>query len=173
MAGRHAPKSPFSFYFSIARAGGGVLGAIVLVVVLTVVAFGGRSEKPPKPPVAVATSPRAIFHSPTPSPTLAVVPSPTPTVRAPSQVTVAVLNGTGRTGLAATTANKARKIGYKVKTVDNAATTNVSTIYYQPAFEAEAEAMHEQFPAFTQIKPATSTAPSNVMLTMVIGKDYP
>ena len=172
MSGKHAPKSPLSFYFSVGRAAGGVVGAIALVVVLTVVAFGGRSEKSPKAPVAGSTT-QAAVRTQSPSPTPSAEASPTPDARAPSQVTVAVLNGTGRPGLAGNTATKVKSAGYKVKRIDNAATAKVSTIYYQPAFEAEARALQERFPAFTQIKPAGNNVPSDVMLTMVIGKDYP
>jgi hypothetical protein len=172
MPGKHAPSSPVSFYFSLARAAGGVVGAIVLVVVLTVVAFGGRSDRTPKAPVATGTAP-ARTPSPSPVPTPSVVPSPTPGIRTPSQTTLAVLNGSGRTGLARRTANQAEAAGYEVKKVDNAQSTKISTIYYQPAFEAEARALQKRFPGFTQVKPATSSVPSDVMLTMVIGADYP
>jgi hypothetical protein len=172
MPGKHAPKSSFSFYLSLARAAGGVVGAIVLVAVLTVVAFGGRDEKTSKAPLAQGTRTPTV-KTLAPSPTPLVVPSPTPTIRAPSRVTVSVLNGTGRSGLAARTAAQVRDLGYKVKNVDNATATQVSTIYYQPAFEAEARALQEHFPQFTQVKPAGDTISRDAMLTMVIGKDYP
>lgn len=169
MPGRHAPKSPLSFYLSLAKAVGGVLGVLALIAAIPLV-FTGNNNKAPKP-IARETARPSL----SPSPSLSISPSPTPSIHSPSQITVSVLNGSGRSGLARRTALQVRAAGYVVKDDDigNAAATKVSTIYFQPAFEAEALALQRRFSGFTQVRPATRTVPANVMLAMIIGADYP
>lgn len=173
MPGKHAPKSGLSFYLSMGRATGGVFAAIALVVIITVVAFGGR-DRMPKTSTAPTTPATRSGGSPSATPATAPSPTPTPAVRSPSQITVAVLNGSGRTGIAHRTADQATAAGYQVKKVGNTdAAARVSTIYYRPGFQAAAKALQRRFPGFTQVKPAGSGVPSDVMITMVIGEDYP
>lgn len=176
MPGKHAPRSPWSFYFSLGRAAGGVIGVVLLVVVLAVVAFGGRGQ--PKKDVATTKSPTPkATASALPSPTVSPTASPVPAVRAPSAVTVNVLNGNGRTGLASRTGDKIEAAGWNVKDTGNTGRlASVSTIYYQAGFEKEALALQKVFPSFTVVKPATEATSDikiSTMLTCVLGSDWP
>jgi len=170
MPGKHAPKSPRSFYLSLARAGAGVVGAIALVVVLAVVALGSRGTKAP---VASSTT------SPTPTPSVSSppldsgTPSPTPTARAPSTINVAILNGTSRSGLASRTRPQIAAAGYKVVRIGNTSNLAKSTVFYAPGYVLEAQALQQRFPAFTVIKAADASIPAGANLTLVLGADYP
>jgi hypothetical protein len=91
-----------------------------------------------------------------------------------SQVTVNVLNATTRAGLARTVATKLTKDGYTVKKVDNASAQQASTtIYYQPGDKAEAQALLKAHPELGRIQAATSAIPTNALLTVILGTDYP
>jgi len=172
MPGKHAPKSPRSYYLSLGRAAAGVAGAIALVVVLAVVAFGNRGTKTAAPPPSSSPSATPSVSSP-PLDSSTPTPTPTPTVRAPSTITVSILNGTSRGGLASRTRPQIAAAGYKVIRVGNASNAAKSTIFYAPGYAAEASALQRRFPAFTVIKPADSSVPGGVNLTLVLGSDYP
>jgi hypothetical protein len=130
----------------------------------------GNAEEPQGPTVAnPASSPtRSTTPSPTPS---TVSPSPKPTVLAPSKVNVQVLNGTGRTGLAAAVAQDVEKAGYKLGGTGNAARTDTSTIFYQKGRRAEALAFQQIFPDFKVLKEAPASQAT--ILRVVLGADWP
>jgi hypothetical protein len=173
MPGKHAPRSVLSFYLSLARAVAGALAAVGVLVAVVLVLLNlvlGRGESPPSalPTVegAPAASPEATL------PTLETpTPSPTGTALAPGRVTVAVLNGTTRRGLAAATAERIRRAGYRVVDVGNAPRTEESTIFYRPGARAEALAFQERFPEFGVLQESTQTG--QAMLRVVIGADFP
>jgi hypothetical protein len=176
MPGKHAPSSPWSFYLSLARAAGGVIAVVLLVVVLAVVAFGGRGPSKDQKRLVASLTP-----SPTAAPTLLAsespTASPTPEIRAPRDVNVKVLNGNGRTGLASRVGAQMTAAGWNVVSTTNAGRPQkISTIYYQPGFDKEALALQHRYPSFTQVKPA-SDAPSEVKvdqnLVAVLGADWP
>jgi LytR cell envelope-related transcriptional attenuator len=170
MPGRHAPKSPLSFYVSLGRAAAGVVGAVALVAVLAVVAFGNRGAKKPDATGGVPGTPAASVVS---SPSVSPSPTPSSSVRAASSVTVVVLNGAGRPGLAGKTKPKVAAEGYKVLKIGNARATKVSTIFYEPGYREEALALQQAFPGFTQVKPADNSIAPGANLTLVLGADYP
>ena len=180
MPGKHAPKSPVTFYVSLARAGAGVVGALGLVTVLALVAFGGRGNT--KLPSAGSTPSAGAKHTPTASatpsptstPTVPTVGTPTASVRPNGVVTVSVLNGSQKSGLATKTANQVKAAGWKVARVGNYAPgAKKSVIYYQPGYEQEALALQAKFTSVTDIKPAISGIAGDVDLTMILGADYP
>jgi len=170
MPGKHAPKSPLSFFLSLGRAAAGVAGAIALVVVLAVVAFGNRGDK--------KAESGGVPSNGTPLPTitvspLTISPTPSPSIRAPSTVTITVLNGAGRSGLAGRTRTQVIAAGWKVVKIGNAAINKKSTIFYESGFEKEALALQEKFPGFTVVKPADNSIAPGANLTLVLGSDYP
>lgn len=172
MAGNHAPASPWSFYLSLGRAVAGALAAVGLIVALTLVATGRGTPATRGPGAATSPSPTP---TPTATPGAATTPAPevTPTVLPADRVTVAVLNGTSRSRLAARTAARVRAAGYAVTTVGNAARIAKSTIFYRADSRAEAEAFQRSFPQFTVLKEAPSGLATNAILTAVIGADFP
>ncbi|TMK83900.1 MAG: LytR family transcriptional regulator [Actinobacteria bacterium] len=173
MPGKHAPESPASFYLSVARAVGGALVVLGVVAVIAVAATGSGGKKPnaqtSTPPPTASTGPSS---SSAPSNTQV---TPTPTTTAPnlSSITVDVLNGTTRAGLASALANKLKSDGYTIKKVANQAThQTATTIYYKAGAKAAAEAMLAAHPELKRVAPATSSTPATVTLTVVIGDDY-
>lgn len=172
MPGKHAPPSPASFYLSVAKAAGKALAAVAVVVVLAIVALGGRGKPPEQKQLAGATPGPSISSVPLDSPSPTV--SPSPTLRAPAHITVAVLNGTKRSGLAGRTGTQITAAGYKVVRVGNAGKPAAkSTVYFQPGFELEALALRDRFRGFADVKTAPSTIAGDVDITLVIGADYP
>jgi maltose-binding protein MalE len=168
--GKHAPESPASFYLSVGRAVGGALVVLGIVVVIALAATGSNKKtptatKPPKPRTTATTT-----HAASPSATA----SPSPSQRAPADITVNVLNGTGRSGLAKRVAGTLKDDGYDVKTVANAPQLQgTTTIYYRAGHGAEAQALLRQHPELGKIAPATSTTPTNAFITVILGNDYP
>lgn len=96
--------------------------------------------------------------------------------RAPARgtVAVAVLNGTTRAGLAATTATQLRGLGYTTVTTGNtSAQTGPTIIYYRDAAKLAADQLAKdmQLDTVTPIAgtPLAQSAPSTAELVVVIG----
>jgi hypothetical protein len=88
-------------------------------------------------------------------------------------VTVNVLNGTTRTGIARALATKLSGEGYAVKTVATDPKHQVTTtIYYRPGAKAAAEALLAAHHELGKVAPALSSTPTNAMLTVILGDDY-
>jgi LytR cell envelope-related transcriptional attenuator len=172
MSGKHAPESSASFILSLSRATGGAVAALAVMAIL-VFALLNRGSAEPEGAGPAITSPtasptRTATTSPQPS---TVSPTPKPSVLAPSKVTVQVLNGTARSGLAAATAQEIDKAGYKLAGTGNAPRTEKSTIFYRKGRRAEALALQQLFPDFTVLKEATSSQAA--ILRVVLGADWP
>lgn len=167
MPGKHAPESPTSFYLSVARAVG---GALVVLGVVAVIAVAATSSGGKKPGARTSTPPPTATASVSSSPSSSVLASATATPNL-ARVTVNILNGTQRPGLATALAAKLRSEGYAVKTVGNQAThQSLTTIYYKAGSQAAAQALLSAHPELGRIAPAP--AAQTVTLTVVIGDDY-
>jgi hypothetical protein len=146
----------------------------MVIAVIVLLSRGGGNDQAGSP--AITPRPSVSTKSPTARPRVTPTVSPsgtaTPTTLAPTKVTVNVQNGTGRSGLAAQTAQKIRDKGYKVTRVDNAGSSFAkSTIFYRPGAKDEALVLQESFPEFTVLKAATGS--QTAMLRVVVGADYP
>ena len=105
-------------------------------------------------------------------------PSPTPT-RTPStspgsltkNVTVKILNGSGKLGLAGDTTNtiKAAHQGYKMKPPGDAPQTATTVIYYRPGFQAAAQHLSQLYFPGAQLKQSTKY---KAKLAVVLGTDF-
>lgn len=171
--GKHAPQSSLSFYLSLGRALGGAAAALGLVAAIAVVAAGGGSDET-KAGDAARRPPDGKRITPSPT----VAPSPTATIEGgdgrtlpPRRVSVIVLNGDGRRGLAARTADRVSKEGYEVLDVSNEAITRTSTVFFGEGFAEEARALQKAFPEFTKIEAGERRQEPDLLL--VIGKDFP
>lgn len=172
MPGKHAPPSSKSFLVSLASAVGGALAAIGLVVGVVVVAVNsGNSGKNAagNPVVRRPTTPSPTPAAPTPTPTTVEQGAP---VLPKSRVTLAVLNGTPRTGLARSFRGRATEAGYPVVRVGNAAPHSKSTIYYRADARAEALEFQRVFRELTVVAEAPKSLSGDVLLTIVLGADY-
>ena len=172
MPGKHAPESPASFILSVSRAAAGALVVLGVVAVIAVAATGSNKKPTAKSSTPVVTR---TTHPPTSSPST-VPTTPTPTATAPTaapKVTVNVLNGTTRNGIAHALATKLAAEHYLVKTVATEPKhQTVTTIYYRPGAQAAAEALLAAHQELGKVAPATSSTPTNAMLTVILGDDY-
>lgn len=170
--GKHAPKSSLTFYLSLARALGGAAAALGLVVAIAIVAAGGGSDE------AATSTDKPSPGARQPRSTTAASPSPSPAVEggdgktlSPRRVSVIVLNGDGRKGLAAGMAERVEGEGYKVLDVSNEKITRTSTVFYRDGFIEEARAFVREFPEITKINPGKRGQDPDLLV--VLGKDFP
>ncbi len=172
MPGKHAPASPRSFYLSLTRSIGGALAALGLVAVIVVVAVSSRGED--GPPLADPTVTGA--GSPSPTPTMSVEPTPEETPPPPlvprRRLEIEVLNGTGRTGLAAGVEERMREEGYRRIEIGNTAAAERTTIFYRGSMRREARRLLRDFPEFGRIREARSGSPGEAEITVVLGDDH-
>jgi LytR cell envelope-related transcriptional attenuator len=124
-----SPSSP--------RRDGGWVRPVILAVSCLVIGFvggwalrGGESDPVVLPPATgvtttagTSTTPQTVTQTPPPPP-------PAPVLPQPSAVTLAVLNGSAVQGLAGTTADRAKGIGYPGVTAGNAPPQTGPTIVY-------------------------------------------
>jgi LytR cell envelope-related transcriptional attenuator len=141
-----------------------------VVAVIAIAATGGGGKKPAAqtttPPPTASTRPTVSI-----SPSTTVTPSPTASTPNLSSITVDVLNGTLRPGLAKALADKLKAEGYTVKMFGNqAAHQTQTTIYYTAGSKAAAEALLSAHPELKRVAPAPTG--QKVTLTVVIGDDY-
>jgi LytR cell envelope-related transcriptional attenuator len=87
-------------------------------------------------------------------------------------VVVQILNGTTTTGLAASETQKLASAGYKMKSPGDAPTTTKTTIYYRSDSKVDAQYLRDVHYAGARLKPAGSTFPSDVAITVVLGEDF-
>ena len=168
MPGKHAPESPASFYLSVARAVGGALVVLGVVAVIAIAATGGGGKKPA---AQTTTPPPTVSTHPTVSSTPSTTVTPTATASNLARITVDVLNGTQRAGLATTLANKLKAEGYTVKKVGNQPSHQAqTTIYYRVGFKAAADALLAAHPELKRV--AEGPASQAETLSVVIGDDY-
>ncbi len=168
MPGKHAPESSASFLLSLSRAVGGALAAVAVMTILVVALLNRGSDAESQGPTVSPPPPPTVSTSPRPQ---ASTPAATPAVLAPSKVTVQVLNGTQRVGLAARTADDIQKAGYKLAGTGNGAATQKSAIFYRKGRGAEAAAFQQLFPGFTVLKQAPASQAT--ILKVVLGADWP
>lgn len=91
----------------------------------------------------------------------------------PGSIEVVVLNETKRDGLAATFRDLLEAGGWTVKRIgDFTGNVPLTTVYYPPGFEAQAEALEAQFSQVNRIRPAFSGI-GKKRLTVILAGDYP
>lgn len=90
----------------------------------------------------------------------------------PEDVSVAVLNGAGREGLAAETRDLLTERGYEVVEIGNAPTTDRTEILH-PGDPAAAELLARDVEAAVGVRPAVVESPDVTVVTLVLGSDLP
>ncbi len=179
MPGKHAPASSKSFLISLGTAAGGALAALAVVVGIALVALNAGSDKAPADPAIGSTPPRTTPPpSPSASATQSVLPSesasPAGELTPVERTTLRILNGSGTAGQAARMAERAKNEGYPSAKVGNADDrAPKSTVFYAQGAREEAKEFQRRFPEFTEMAAAPSSFATDVMLTIVIGSDYP
>ncbi|MBB2900898.1 hypothetical protein FHR75_001686 [Kineococcus radiotolerans] len=140
-----------------------VVFAVVVLAVLGAGAAAGLIYTDRWQPGSSATPSAAV-------PTPGCVPPAAPPLLAPAEVTVDVLNGTGRRGLAATVAGELRARGFVVPDVGNApAATGPATavVTYPEASLAQAVTVGARFPGAQLVADPAATA-----VTLSLGDGY-
>lgn len=190
MAGHHAAPGSSRFLrelgvFSLKVLFWGVLvfGTVLLVQSL----FGGDDEVAATSTTARVTTTRAVSTTteastttttapPTttttaPPTTTETTPTTVPSVRNPQDVTVLVLNSTGRTGLAAGLTEFLRQFGYRLLEPTNYDTPlETSRVWYTEGFEAEANELALQAVPDAIVEPFTGIAQADIVV--VLGASY-
>jgi hypothetical protein len=117
-----------------------------------------------------ATSPAASTAAPTP----AATEKPTAVATVAPGLSVTVLNGTPRTGVAAAVGHVLTAAGWNVGALSNASTEDVpkTTVYYADAtLEGAARGVADSLPG-SEVLLASDFAASGADLTVVVGNDY-
>jgi hypothetical protein len=145
------------------------LAVIVGVVLLQVVDEGNTGPVGDQSARAAATTTttRASTSTSATTATTAVAAG-----RQPSEVTVQVLNGSGRSGAAGALTVQLGAKGYRTLTATDTTSRTGTVIYYAPGFEREAAALATQIPG-SQIAPMPTPRPQNASpdanIVIVIG----
>ena len=145
-----------------------LVAAVVVGILVLAKAFPGNTSEG-LTPVGATT------HSPSPTPSRHhKSSSPSAHGKHPKikGTVVQVLNGSGKTGLAADTTLTLRNAGYTMKVPGDFAHTTTTTIYYRADSLARAQYLQRRFFAGSLLKPATASLPSDQMLTVVLGVDF-
>jgi LCP family protein required for cell wall assembly len=114
---------------------------------------------------------KAFFASLSATPATADTPAPPPSDGlTPADVTVSVLNGSGVSGAAATTADALTGVGFAASSGGNApASTDVTTIRHAPGDEAQAAVLAAQVPGAAVA--ADDSLPAGTVV-LVLGSDF-
>lgn len=178
MSGKHAPSSGWSFYASLTRAvvvGAIALGLIVAIVMVTLGSDAGKSAKPPEPPVSTITPTSTGSVIPTDEPTVeSPSPEPSPSETGPTgfKLSVSVLNGTDRSGLAARIRAKLVDEGYRRATSGNTGSVVSTKIYYRgDASRDAAEAIVKLIPELGEPIQAEADTPKGSVV-IILGSDF-
>jgi len=131
---------------------------VLLLLVAAAVAWFVRRDEAPASLVADCPSPTAS-------------PSAAPTLPAPAQVRLVLLNGTARNGLAKTVSTQLVARGFVVLSQDNApaAVAGPSVITHGPGAEGAATVLARQVPGARLVSAPAAAAGS---LQLVLGGDY-
>jgi len=134
--------------------------------------FGGSNQANPSNPAATSTA--TATAAPTGTPTATATPTPTATVVPTTPL--AVLNGAGRAGLAASAKVKLTEAGWTSVITGNAPQTGVatSTVYYSdPSLQGVAMGVAQALGITSVQQAALPANASNVQVAVVLGTDYP
>jgi hypothetical protein len=173
VAGKHEPPSKRSFYFSLATS---TLRAIIVAAFLAAGVLGISRFFEGNPTQEVATQPTAT--SPTPTTEATPTPPRTPSspspaaTHQPSEVTVQVRNGTSITGLAGSVTEILEGQGYVTETPTNAEVRDVTIVYFQPEYEADARSLQQRYFPGATLERVPGQFPQNINVFVILGSDY-
>lgn len=156
-------RSAFGFAGLTAYRAALLVIAVAVGIVVLVKAFPSDASR------HVVELPGGAVRTTSPPPKTSPSPRVSPRV---SGVTVQVLNGTTSTGLAASQTQKLAGAGYKMKSPGDAPTTTRTTIYYRAGSRVDAQYLRDVHYPGARLKPAGSTLPTDVAITVVLGEDF-
>jgi hypothetical protein len=173
--GKHEPPSRATFYVSLAT--GALRAALVAAALVVGVFVLSRAF-----PAAEAPTPQSTGGAPT-TPPEETTPPPEETTPPPEQpspdvrgVRLAVLNGTTETGLASSTAQRLKQLGYRVDEEHigdaQAKPYEVTTLFYRNDSRLEARHLRNTVFKGAQLERATDQLDPDVQITVVVGLDW-
>lgn len=174
MNGKHEPPSRATFYVSLAT--GALRAALVAAALVVGVFVLSRAFPQTEAPTPQATGgPTTSPEETTPAPDQTTPPpqQPSPDVKG---VRLAVLNGTSETGLAASTAQSLKELGYRVDEEDigdaAAKPYEVTTLFFRNDSRREAKHLRDTVFKGAKLEPATASLDPDVRITVVVGEDW-
>lgn len=151
-----------------------LIAAVAIGVLVLRQGFTGNASEL----IAGTTSGTGPHASPSPGHT----PSPASSPKRKAKVhgvVLQVVNGSGTTGLAASTSLVLKNQGYTLKAPGNltgsngaSITTPTTTIYYRSDSLPEAQAIQRKYFPAAQVLPAPQGYPADVQVTIVLGTDF-
>ncbi|HEV8681853.1 MAG TPA: LytR C-terminal domain-containing protein [Actinomycetota bacterium] len=175
MNGKHEPPSRATFYLSLAT---GALRAALVAAALVVGVFVlsrafPQTEAPTPQATGAPTTPPTDTETTTPPEETSPPPEqPSPDVEG---VRLAVVNGTSETGLAASTAQTLKELGYRVddEDVGNALSTyEVTILFYRDDSRREAKHLRDTVFKGANLEPAPASLNPDVRITVALGDDW-
>ena len=146
---------------------------VILVVAVVVGIFVLKQGFPINESRAITGSPHTKA---TTSPRASSGPSSSPSPARKAKVrgvVVLVLNGSGTTGLAASTSQMLKGHGYTMRVPgNNPKTVPTTTVYYRADSQPEAELLRSKYFPRAPLKPFLPSFPRNVQIVVVLGTDY-
>ena len=145
---------------------------VILVAAVAVGAYVLKQGFPVNTSQAITGSPRPKAGA-SPRATSGPTTSPSPT-RKPrvKGVVVLVLNGSGITGLAASTSQTLKGHGYTMKVPGDARTTRVTTVYYRADSLPEAQLLRSRYFPRAPLRPFPANFPHDAQIVVVLGTNY-
>jgi LytR cell envelope-related transcriptional attenuator len=171
--GKHEPPSKTTFYVSLAT--GALRAALVaaaLVVGVFVLSRAFPQTETPTPQATVGPTSSPEETTPPPQET---TPPPEQTSPDVEGVRLAVVNGTSETGLAASTAQSLKELGYRVddEDVGNAQSAyETTTLFFRDDSRREAKHLRDTVFKGARLEQAPASLNPNVRITVAIGEDW-
>jgi hypothetical protein len=176
LTGKHEPPSTTTFYVSLATAtlrAALVVGALVVGLFVLSRAFPQEQTPTPQATGGAPTTPPTETTPPTDEGTTPPPNQPSPDVQG---VRLAVLNGTTETGLAASTAERLKDLGYRVDEDDigdaAAKPYEVTTLFFRNDSRLEARHLRDTVFKGAKLERATDQLNPDVRITVVVGVDW-
>lgn len=98
--------------------------------------------------------------------------TPAAELLAPSEISVRVMNSTGRSGLAARVTSELAALGYQMLEQGNTGALSTTTVYYVAGLAGEAEVLASELPGAVSVQVNPAGDPSADLL-VVLGASYP
>jgi hypothetical protein len=169
LAGRHEPP----IQRTLLRVATSTLRALILGALVILGVIGLTKLFPQNASLGITGAGPSSTVTTTPSPGPSGSPTPTATRKARVKgVTVLVLNGTTRKGLAAEVSRTLENAGYKAKVPGNARSTRRTTVYYRGDSLPEAQLIVRKYFPDALLRRAPASVPDDVRVQIVLGADF-
>jgi LytR cell envelope-related transcriptional attenuator len=143
---------------------------VIFVGALLGVAVAGLPDRRKDAPLALPTTTPPTTTETTVLVTTSTTPPP-PRTRAPGEIKVAAINGSGVTGAAARLSARLESDGYVVGEPTSRRVQETSSVLHRPGFDAEALALASSLGLDPSVLEPTEAPPAGADLVVVVGQD--